>query len=68
MCESPSAQRSTSLASWLHGLLLFSMFAGASLIASAQTVSAQESGELYQIGAVRVAQGPEIDGVLDDPV
>ena len=68
MCESPSAQRWTSLASWLHGLLLFSMFAGASLIASAQTVSAQESGELYQIGAVRVAQGPEIDGVLDDPV
>ena len=45
-----------------HGLLLFSM------IASAQAVSAQESGELYQIGAVRVEQGPQIDGVLDDPV
>ena len=53
---------SASPGSWLHGLLLFS------LIASAQTVSAQESGELYQIGAVRVEQGPEIDGVLDDPV
>ena len=62
MCESPSAQRSTSLASWLHGLLLFSMIAGA------QAVSAQESGELYQIGAVRVDRGPQIDGVLDDPV
>ena len=46
-----------------HGLLLFFF-----MITTAQAVSAQESGELYQIGAVRVEQGPEIDGVLDDPV
>ncbi len=45
-----------------HGFFLFCM------IACAQAVSAQESGELYQIGAVRVEQGPQIDGVLDDPV
>ena len=29
---------------------------------------AQESWELYQIGAVRVDRGPEIDGVLDEQV
>ena len=44
------------------------MIAGATIIASAQGASAQESGELYQIGAVRVERGPVIDGVLDDPV
>ena len=62
MRESSSARLSALPGCWRHGLLLFSM------IASAQAVSAQESGELYQIGAVRVEQGPEIDGVLDDPV
>ncbi len=30
--------------------------------------AAQESWELYQIGAVRVDGGPEIDGVLDEPI
>ena len=62
MRESSFARLSASPGCWRHGLLLFSM------IASAQAVSAQESWELYQIGAVRVEQGPEIDGVLDDPV
>ena len=62
MRESSFARLSASPGCWRHGLLLFSM------IASTQAVSAQESWELYQIGAVRVEQGPEIDGVLDDPV
>ena len=35
---------------------------------AADTGSAQESWKLYQVEAVRVDQGPEIDGVLDDPV
>lgn len=38
------------------------------LFVAADAGSAQESWELYQIGAIRVDQGPEIDGVLDDPV
>ena len=62
MRESPFAQLSALPRFWRHGLFLFS------LIVSVQVVSAQESGELYQIGAVRVEQGPQIDGVLDDPV
>ncbi len=33
-----------------------------------QPGAAQESWDLYQIGAVRVDQGPDIDGVLDEPV
>ncbi len=37
-------------------------------IGIAQQASAQESSDLYQIGAVRVDRGPEIDGVLDDAV
>ena len=37
-------------------------------VLGADAGSAQENWELYQIGAVRVDRGPEIDGVLDDSV
>ena len=35
-------------------------------VAAAHAASAQDSRELYRVRAVRVDQGPEIDGVLDD--
>ena len=68
MRESPSAQRSAFSRSWRHGFFLFCTIASVCMIASAQAGSAQENGELYQIGAVRVERGPVIDGVLDEPV
>ena len=49
---------------WALGLLL----AIALGLVTASPGSSQESWDLYQIGAIRVEQGPEIDGVLDDPV
>lgn len=49
---------------WALGLCV-----SAILIAISATPGlAQESWELYQIGAVRVDRGPEIDGVLDEQV
>ena len=46
----------------LFGLLVFVGGLGA-----APSASAQESWDLYQVGAVRTSQAPEIDGSLDDP-
>ena len=38
------------------------------LTATAPPLSAQQSKEIYQVRAVRVDQGPDIDGVMDDAV